>query len=102
MNHAVLIDDMRRATGRILDALVPIRVCACRDGVVVEAPAGVTTPLRRPVGARATWARLNEARAPVLRPLVEELIAALRSGAPLPAGFTPSSISRSRGARRLH
>lgn len=98
MNHAVLIDDMRRATGSILDARVPVRVRACRDGLVVEAP----TPLRRPVGARVTWARLNEARGPVLRPLIEELIAALRNGGPLPAGFTPPTISKSRGARRLH
>jgi hypothetical protein len=102
MNHAVLIDDMRRATGRILDARVPVRVRACRDGLVVEAPAGVATPLRRPVEARVTWARLNEAPGPVLRPLVEELIAALRNGGPLPAGFTPPTISKSRGARRLH
>jgi hypothetical protein len=102
MDQVALIDDLRRATGRILDARVPLRVRASRVGLVVEAPVCAATPLRRPVEAVVTWARLEEARGPVLRPLIEDLIAALESGGPLPAGFTPPSGPNPRGARRLH
>ncbi len=102
MDQTALIDDVRRATKRILDARVPVRVRACREGVVVEAPACVTTPLRRPVEAILTWARLDDAREPVLRPLIEELIAALKSGGPLPSGFTLQSGQNPRATRRTH
>jgi hypothetical protein len=89
MDQSAMIDDMRCATRKIIAARLPIRMRTCPVGVVIEAPACVATGLAIPVAATLTWAMLDAAEAPLLRPVVDDLIVALKRATVLPAPFQP-------------
>jgi hypothetical protein len=102
MDELALVKDMRKATGRILSARLPIRLRTGLDGIVIEAESCLATGQRR-LQAIVTWEALAEAPRPLIRPLVDELIAFLERGGAPPASFDKPTLFRPLiDRRRLH
>lgn len=101
MNQSALIEDMRQATCSIAAARLPIRLRAAQEGVVVEAAACGDPERLGPLETVVTWAALDEARAPIIQPLVGQLILYLQRGGVLPLAFSLRGAS-SRPRRPLH